>query len=99
MIVWGGVNNITILNSGGRYDPNTDTWTSTSMTNAPDIRVWHTAVCTGTEMVVWGGFNSPNTYRNTGGITIPEPHLDPTSTTNAPDGHQRRTQQSGQAPK
>jgi hypothetical protein len=67
MIVWGGVNDITILNSGGRYDPNTDTWTSTSMTNAPDVRVWHTAVWTGTEMVVWGGFNSPNSYRNTGG--------------------------------
>ena len=41
------------------------------MTNAPDVRVSHTAVWTGTEMVVWGGFNSPNTYRNTGGRSNP----------------------------
>ena len=31
MIVWGG----SFLNTGGRYDPDTDTWTATSTTNAP----------------------------------------------------------------
>jgi hypothetical protein len=32
-----------------------DTWTPTSLTNAPDARPGHTAVWTGSEMIVWGG--------------------------------------------
>src|SRR4029077_8947523 len=32
MIVWGGVG-VTSLNTGGRYDPSTDSWTATSTTN------------------------------------------------------------------
>ena len=44
------------LNTGGQYDPATDTWTATSTTNAPDPRFYHTAVWTGSEMIVWGGF-------------------------------------------
>ena len=38
--------------SGGCTD---DTWTPTSLTNAPDGRSNHTAVWTGSEMIVWGG--------------------------------------------
>src|SRR5439155_7375423 len=43
------------LPSGGCTD---DTWTPTSVTNAPDARRWHTAVWTGSEMIVWGGISS-----------------------------------------
>ena len=43
------------LNTGGRYNPSTDSWTATSTTNAPAARVDHTAVWTGSEMIVWGG--------------------------------------------
>ena len=43
------------LNTGGRYNPSTDSWTATSTTNAPTARVTHTAVWTGSEMIVWGG--------------------------------------------
>jgi hypothetical protein len=32
-----------------------DTWTATSIVNAPDARATHTAVWTGSEMIVWGG--------------------------------------------
>src|SRR5207249_6601188 len=42
-------------------DPNgctDDTWTGTSVTNAPTARSVHTAVWTGTEMIVWGGGNA-----------------------------------------
>ena len=53
MIVWGGANGS--LNTGGRYNPSTDSWTATSMTNAPSARADHTAVWTGSEMIVWGG--------------------------------------------
>jgi hypothetical protein len=55
MIVWGGLgsgsNNY--LNTGGRYNPSTDSWTTTNITNAPTARVTHTAVWTGSEMIVW----------------------------------------------
>ena len=50
MIIWGGVDN-----TGGRYNPATNTWRATSTTNAPSARTEHTAVWTGTEMIVWGG--------------------------------------------
>ena len=44
------------LNTGGRYNPSTDTWTATSTgANVPAAREVHTAVWTGTEMIVWGG--------------------------------------------
>ena len=56
MIVWGGEGNgRNALNTGGRYDPGTDSWIATSTTNAPAAREGHTAVWTGNEMIVWGG--------------------------------------------
>ena len=56
MIVWGGYLFI-YLNTGGRYNPSTDSWAATSITNAPAPRGRHTAVWTGSEMIVWGGDN------------------------------------------
>jgi hypothetical protein len=62
MIVWGGHDNYNALNSGGRYNPATDSWLPTSTgTNVPQARYYHTAVWDGTEMIVWGGGS------NTGG--------------------------------
>ena len=60
MIVWGGTVTCQIFfqcgtNTGGRYNPNTDSWTATSTANAPAGRYAHTAVWTGSEMIVWGG--------------------------------------------
>ena len=57
MIVWGGSPGGGYLNTGGRYNPGTDTWTATSTTNAPAARHYHTAVWTGSEMIVWGGYD------------------------------------------
>src|SRR5881397_88589 len=75
MIVWGGEgNDANPLNTGGRYNPSTDTWNTTSSgPNVPVARYWHTAVWTGTEMIVWGGFNGGSL--NTGG------RFDPSSDT------------------
>ena len=61
MIVWGGEFNGGYLNTGGRYNPGTDSWMATSTTNAPAGRYGHTAVWTGSEMIVWGGY--PNIHR------------------------------------
>ncbi len=71
MIVWGGgdgSNIPNIFNTGGRYDPGTDTWTATSMgENVPTPRAYHTATWTGTEMIVWGGLGAYYAKVNTGG--------------------------------
>ena len=66
MIVWGGARgNQTVFNTGSRYNPSTDNWTPTSVSNAPTARAYHTAVWTGLEMIVWGG--SDGNQSNTGG--------------------------------
>ena len=74
MIVWGGVAFVgpgfIYFDTGGRYNPNTNIWTTTSTTNAPTARSGHTAVWTGSEMIVWGGhgdFDLLGYYFNTGG--------------------------------
>src|SRR5436309_2240274 len=80
MIVWGGLGPIP-LNTGGRYNPSTDSWVATTTTNAPAVRSGHTAVWTGTEMIVWGA-----TADTTGGRYNPVTNnWTATSTTNAPD--------------
>ena len=66
MIVWGGENtNGDNLNTGGRYDPATDSWTAIRTTSPPQARNFHTAVWTGSRMIVWGGqgnmsYNKPD---------------------------------------
>ena len=73
MIVWGGYDNVNAvnLNDGGRYTPSSNSWTATSTgTNCPTARDFHTAVWTGTEMIVWGGYGSAQ-YLNTGGRYTP----------------------------
>jgi N-acetylneuraminic acid mutarotase len=87
MIVWGGFfsdGNLHWLNTGGRYDPGTDSWTATSTTNAPDGRYGHTAVWTDSETVVWAGVGSTSGF-NTGGRYNPSiDNWTATSTTGAP---------------
>jgi N-acetylneuraminic acid mutarotase len=93
MIVWGGDDsNFSIhFNTGGRYNPSTDSWTATSITNAPSARSVHTAVRAGSEMIVWGGFNGNNDL-NTGGRYNPSTNSwVVTSTTNAPDARDSHT--------
>ena len=73
-----------MFDTGGRYNPSTDSWIATSTTNAPIGRYGHTAVWTGTEMIVWGGY-SPANYLNTGGRYNPTTDSwTATSTTSAP---------------
>ncbi len=72
MIVWGGYDSGNDLNTGGRYNPNTDTWIPTSTANAPTARESHSAVWTGSEMIIWGGVGCGSNCRlNTGGIYNP----------------------------
>src|SRR5260370_29378284 len=71
MIVWGGDDNSGYSNTGGRYNPGTNSWTATSTTNAPSGRDSHTAVWTGSEMIVWGGSLGGYNQFNTGGKNHP----------------------------
>jgi N-acetylneuraminic acid mutarotase len=86
----GGGTNITLFNTGGRYNPATDDWTATNIANAPAARSIHTAVWTGSEMIVWGGYNSNDL--NTGGRYNPDTDSwTATSTANAPDPRESHT--------
>jgi len=55
MLVWGGYNSDSVLNTGGRYDPAENLWSPISSTGAPQERTEHSMVWTGSEMIVWGG--------------------------------------------
>jgi N-acetylneuraminic acid mutarotase len=90
MIVWGGrtLDTLSPLDTGGRYDPASNTWTPTRTQQAPAARAGHTAVWTGTQMIVWGGFGSEFTNAlNTGSRYTPASDSWSTvSTTSAPLG-------------
>jgi N-acetylneuraminic acid mutarotase len=92
MIVWGGDTCFLgcTVNTGGRYNPSTDSWTTTNTTNAPVGRHSHTAVWTGTEMIVWGGWAFA--VYNTGGKYNPvTDSWTATSTADAPNARFRHT--------
>ncbi len=58
MIVWGGSTDLHgYVNTGGRYNPATDSWSATTLAGAPEARLSHTAVWTGQRMIIWGGVN------------------------------------------
>jgi hypothetical protein len=91
MIVWGGYNGSSYLNTGGRYSPSTDSWTAASTINAPDARALHTAVWTGSEMIVWGGYNGSSFLNTGGGYNPSTDSWTATSTTNGPDARDFHT--------
>src|SRR5262249_52796672 len=78
-------------NTGGRYDPITDSWTPTTLTDVPTDRLYHTAVWTGSEMIVWGG-GTAGSLLDTGGRYDPiTDSLLATSTTDAPEARAYHT--------
>ncbi|OGF61970.1 MAG: hypothetical protein A2Y62_20840 [Candidatus Fischerbacteria bacterium RBG_13_37_8] len=69
MIIWGGgvgTSSWHLFNTGGRYNPGTDTWVPISLIDAPSARRDHTAVWSGTVMIVWGGNLGQDNNTNTG---------------------------------
>ncbi len=90
MVVWGGYGSTEpyYLSTGGRYDPATDTWRSTSMNDAPPGRDTHTAIWTGTRMIVWGGYSNVGIgYLDSGGVYDPATDKwTPTTMEGAPPG-------------
>ena len=80
MIVWGGFIGGGDTNTGGKYNPGTNSWIATSTTNAPIARAAHAAVWTGGEMIVWGGSGNAGTLPDGGG------RYNPTTDTWVPTG-------------
>jgi N-acetylneuraminic acid mutarotase len=96
MIVWGGAGyyspEYVYFNTGGRYNPRTDSWTATSTINVPTARSHHRAEWTGSEMIVWGGENGVSGFLNNGGRYDPSTNSwTATSTTNAPEARSHFT--------
>jgi len=69
-IIWGGYDGYNYLNTGGRYNPTSNTWTPTSQIFVPAARCANSAIWTGTEMIVWGGVAGVVLY-NSGGKYTP----------------------------
>jgi len=69
MIVWGGLGSTLLkLNTGGRLDLGSNTWTATTTVGAPIGRYHHSAVFESSKMLIWGGENTSNVETNTGGV-------------------------------
>src|SRR5437879_1989293 len=58
MVVWGGFDGSSRLNTGGQYDPAANRWTATSTASVPSGRESSTAAWAGAKMIVWGGYDT-----------------------------------------
>jgi N-acetylneuraminic acid mutarotase len=72
MLVWGGTDLTTNLNTGGRYNRAANSWSAMTTNNAPSPRTEHTAIWDGTRMIVWGGMGGDfSSFLSSGGIYNP----------------------------
>ncbi len=92
MIVWGGtdpVNGGGGIDTGGVFDPETDSWQPTSTAGAPQGRANHAVFWTGQEMLIWGGeLIGPEEFGGAGPGGRYDPATDtwrPITTDNMPD--------------
>jgi len=84
MIVWGGRVGLIPVNTGGRYNPTTNTWSTISTTGAPIARSHQSAVWTGQRMIVWGGANDTVQYGDGASYDPTTDTWTPLASTNAP---------------
>ena len=91
MIVWGGRDGFVHYDTGGRYNPDSGSWTATSTNNAPSARIHHSAVWTGSEMIVWGGLNGLTVFDAGGKYDPLGDSWMPTSITGAPSARYYHT--------
>lgn len=58
------------VDTGGRYNPTTDSWTAITTTGAPAARYMHMGVWTGARLIVWGGYDD-SVRLNSGAVYNP----------------------------
>ena len=92
MIVWGGDGTTGMLNSGGRYDPATNTWTPTATGAARAAGLPHGRLDR-PEMIVWGGYNVHigQLYGDGARYSPATNSWTPVTATNAPDARTYHT--------
>src|SRR6185436_5446238 len=83
--VWGGENGV-FLDTGGRYNPATDTWAATTAAGQPGARAWHSAVSFNGGVTIWGGQRTGTTMWNTGATYVLPDGWNALSSTAAPIG-------------
>ena len=68
MLAWGGTipGASSAYNSGASYSPSTKSWKDLAAAGAPEGRIQHSAVWTGSEMIVWGGSTSATSLAYSG---------------------------------
>ena len=96
MIIWGGDTSLSYTsyrtNSGGRYNPSTNSWAALPILNSPSARKIHSAIWSGTEMIIWGGDTSNNKPTNSGGRYNPSNNTwTATTQANAPSSRNSHT--------
>lgn len=86
MLVWGGDGGVStgFVNTGGRYNPSTNSWTPIPTAGAPSARKNFTPIWTGTELIIWGGYNGV-TYSDGARFNPSTNSWTPMSQTNGPD--------------
>jgi ankyrin repeat protein/N-acetylneuraminic acid mutarotase len=94
MLLWGGFTDThsryqgyhadAHLNTGGRYDPSSDSWKTITATGAPSKRCCHTLVWTGKEAIVWGGGNDTKALNDGGRYNLSRDSWKPISADGAP---------------
>ena len=90
--MWGGRGSGDSFATGGRYNPATDSWFSTSLISVPGARSYHSAVWTGTEMLIWGGRNNAGAHVSSGARYNPDADTwSPMSGTLAPSPRSHHT--------
>ena len=86
LFTWGGYDAATMMSvdTGGRYDPRSDSWTPLPTEGNPGARSCHMMVWTGKYIVIWGGWNGTRGLATGGRYDIHADRWLPMSVTNAP---------------
>ena len=91
MLIWGGCRYsscTTVLDSGGLYDPATDSWRLTTTTGAPTGRAFFSSAWTGSELFVWGGWDGAGAVAGGGRYLPATDSWQPVAATAAPAARQ-----------
>jgi hypothetical protein len=65
MVVWGGSNGAVVLNTGGEYNPSSNTWSATGVSASATARSRHSAVAANGFMLIFGGFDGIDELNST----------------------------------
>ena len=94
MLVWGGFTDThsryqgghadAHLNTGGRYDPSSDSWKTITTQGAPSKRWLNSMVWTGKEAIIWGGGNATKALGDGGRYNPARDSWKPVSADGAP---------------